>query len=53
MSDLALIADQVWRIVACTIMLSLAIKEYREGKTISPAFCVAVALVSAASVETR
>ena len=53
MSDWTLLADQAWRIVACTIMLATAITEYREGKTILPAGCIAVALVIAASVETR
>lgn len=52
MTDLALLADQTWRVVMCTILLAGAITEYREGKTILPAFYVAVALVSAASVET-
>lgn len=51
MGDWALLADQAWRIAACAVMLSLAITEYREGKTILPAFCVAVALVIAASGE--
>lgn len=52
MSDLALLADQVWRVVMCTIMLAFAITEYRKGGTFWPAWCIAVALVSAASVET-
>lgn len=52
MADWTLLADQGWRVVMCTILLAIAIKEYREGKTILPAGCVAVALVSAASVQT-
>ena len=53
MSEWALIADQTWRLVACTILLAIAITEYREGKTILPAWCVAVALLVAAGVMTR